>query len=256
MTDKNAQKEPKHARGVAMLESFGLTRNEALIYTYLLERGVEAGASKIALGTRLHRQYVYLAMEQLLMLGLVEALPHGKQKRYKAAAPGQIEKISQRKAVEAEDIVRELNTFSAIGNEQDFEVLQGTAAIQHYEMRYAERAEDGDEEYIIGGDAKGFEEAMGDVLDEYTEIKDRKHMHVLYVGGDSVETKRYEAQASFSARMLPGFPQGQTHMVIRRDSVVFFSFLKPPLAYVIKLPTVAADYKRFFMMLWNTAKPN
>lgn len=252
MTPKK-KPEVRHARGVGMLEEFGLTKNEALVYAYLLERGVEVGASKIALGTGLHRQYVYLAMERLITLGLVEPVAHGKQKRYKAAAPGQVEKIARRRAIEAEDIVRELNTFSAVGNEQDFEVLQGAAAIERYEMRYAERAHEGNEEYIIGGDAHGFEAVMGDSLDEYTSIKDKKHMKVLYVGGDAAEIERYKAQTSFTARLLLDFPSGQTHMVIRKDSVLFFSFLTPPLLYVLKSPVVAENYKQFFLMLWHMA---
>lgn len=241
----------EHARGVQLLKDFGLTHNEALVYTYLLERGTEIGGSKIAFGTGLHRQYVYIAMEKLLDVGLIETVPSGKQKKYKAVSPSQIEKIAKRKIVEAEDIVKELNTFSAVGNEQNFEVLQGNKAIQQYEMDYAHRAENGDQEYIIGGSSNGFEVVMGDSLDEYIETKDGKRMKVFYIGGSGEETARYKEQKSFEARFLPGLPQKVTHMSIRKDEVVFYSFLNPPLVYVLRSKIVAEDYKSFFMMLWN-----
>jgi sugar-specific transcriptional regulator TrmB len=235
------------------LVAWGLSRVEAEIYVYLLQKMGESGGSKIALGAGLHRQYVYVALEKLISLGLVEAITFGKHKKYKARSPLEIEKITRKRSIAANDLAYELNKISAIHNDQDFEVLQGAKQIQQYEMNYAESAEPGDEEYIIGGNSKGFETVMGNLLDEYTDMKDRKQMQVLYVGGDSTETARYASQTSFTARLLPGFPSGQTHTVIRKDSVHFFSFLTPPLVYVIKSPIVAQDYKRFFMMLWQMA---
>jgi predicted DNA-binding transcriptional regulator len=242
-----------HPRGVEMLKSFGLTQNEALIYTYLLERGVEVGTSKIAQGTGLHRQYVYISMGKLIESGLVESVPYGKQSKYKATPPAHIEKIARRKTVEAEDIVRELNTFSAVGNEQDFEIIQGKEAIQRYEMDYVLRAEPGSEEYIIGGNSKGFELTMEDLLDEYTSIKDTKEMKVYYIGGEGYETERYKNQKSFIFRLLPRLPQRVTHMLIRQDKVLFYSFLNPPLLYALRSKEVVADYKNFFTMLWDIA---
>lgn len=247
MTDKKQ----KHARAVGLLRDFGLSENEAAIYTYLLERGKSVGGSSIAAGAGIHRQYVYVGLKCLVELALVEVIPRGKQSRYQAVAPSQIGRIARRRLLEAEETVRELNTFSAIGHEQDFEVLQGRDAIVHAELDYAEQAQEGATEYVIGGDPTGFAAVMGDVLDEYTAIKDEKGMQVLYLGGKAEELTRYEEQTSFKPRLLPQLPAGQTHMAIRSDSVVFFSFLKPPLAYVIKSPVVAADYKNFFMMLWE-----
>ena len=250
MTDKKQQ---KHERAVEMLEAFGLSENEALIYTYLLERGKEVGGSSIAYGTGLHRQYVYLGLKRLEEMRLVVAVPHGKQNKYQAVAPVQIEKIAKRRLLDAEETVRELNTFSTIGHEQDFEVLQGAAAIQRYELEYVDAAEPGEVEYIIGGHANGFERVMGDVLDEYTGIKDKKKMKVYYVGASETELKRYQNQSSFIPRLLPGFPAGQTHMGIRRGEVQFYSYLEPPLVYIIRSPVIAQNYKDFFMMLWEMA---
>ena len=49
-------------------------------------------------------------------------------------------------------------------------------------------------------------------------------------------------------------PKGKTHMVICLDTVSFYSFLNPPLVYVVKSKEVAQNYKAFFMMLWEMAK--
>jgi len=241
----------KHQRAVSLLTDFGLSSNEAAVYTCLLERGVPTGGSNIAYATGLHRQYVYTSLKKLSKQGLIETVSRGHHNQYKALAPTQIKKIAQRRLLDADETVRELNTFSAVGHEQDFDVLQGEREIQQYEMDYVRRVAENEEEYIIGGNVNGFEQVMGDVLDEYTGIKDKKHMKVMYVGSKNCEVERYRKQASFSPRFLKNFPQGQTHVVVRKDTVHFFSFLTPPLVYVIKSRVVAKDYKHFFMMLWD-----
>ncbi len=254
MTKKKSVSE--HQPLIDELIAWGLSKTEAEVYVYLLQKVGEVGGSKIALGTGLHRQYVYVALEKLIATGLVETVAFGKHKKYKARSPLEIEKITRKKSIAASDLVHELNKISAIHNDQDFEVLQGAKQIQQFEMDYAENAEQGDEEYIIGGNSKGFETVMGDLLDEYTSIKDAKKMRVLYVGGSSAETERYSKQSSFTAKILDGFPAGETHMVIRKDTVLFFSFLTPPLVYIVKSEVVARDHKQFFTMLWDIAREN
>ncbi|MDP2630041.1 MAG: hypothetical protein Q8P56_01400, partial [Candidatus Uhrbacteria bacterium] len=122
-----------------------------------------------------------------------------------------------------------------------------------HEMDYAERAKHGEEEFIIGSNTQGFENVMGEYLDEYTEIKDRKEMKIYYIGGGGQETARYKTQKSFIPRVLPGLSQKVANMAIRGDEVLFYSFLTPPVLYVLKAKAVAEDYKNFFMLLWNMA---
>ncbi len=244
-----------HGKSLEMLTSFGLTKNEASIYIYLLERGVDVGGSKIALGTHLHRQYVYLSLIKLTTLGLIEAVKHGKQQRYKAVAPSIIEKIAKKRVLEAEDIVRELNTFSNVGREQDFEVFVGNKQMSEHELDYVRTAEIGEEQYIIGGHSKGYVDALGDSLDELFEEERRKKIKTFYIGSDSEEEVSYSnPDLIFEYRTLKDLPKGVTHTVIRKDSVSFYSFLNPSLVYVIKSKIVAENYKQFFYMLWNLAQ--
>lgn len=48
-------------------------------------------------------------------------------------------------------------------------------------------------------------------------------------------------------------PQGVAHMVVRKDSVSFYSFFNPPLIYIVKSEVVAKNYEQFFLMLWGMA---
>jgi predicted transcriptional regulator len=254
MTNKKQRKEINPL--IVQLGTWGLSRPEAEVYVYLLQKTVASGGSKIAAGTGLHRQYVYLALEKLLDLRLVETVAAGKHKKYKARSPLEIEKITRKRSIAANDLVQDLNKISAIHNDQDFEVLQGARQIQQYEMDYAYESEEGGEEFIIGGEAKGFREVMGEQLSEYLEQKNKKKIKVRYLGSMN-EAEEYKKSIGFlpnqESRFMKDMPKGVTHMAIRKDSVLFFSFLTPPLVYVIKSETVARDYKQFFLMLWNLA---
>jgi len=246
-------------RARKMLLSFGLSENEAKIYVYLLERGGEIGGSKIAVGANLHRQYVYLMLPKLIHLGLVEEVEHGKLSKYRATAPKGIEKIAKKRMIEAEDIVKELEKFSKVGHEQDFEVLQGDKAIRAYEMEYVRYALEKEKEYIIGGATEGFSTVMGENMEHYLKLKRVKKIEVKYIGSAHERSQynqfigKYENQ---SYRFMEKLPQGKTHMVIRKDTVSFYSFLKPSLVYIIKSPIIAQNYKDFFMMLWDMAGEN
>ena len=241
------------------LISFGFSHTEATIYLYLLQKGIETGGSKIAIGTGLHRQYVYLALPKLIEEGLVEEVAYGKQAKYKARTPQVIETLGRKKALEAGDLARELNLISSIGNEQDFEILQGKRAIQEYELQYALRADKDEEECIIGGASSLYSELMDEVLDEYLDIKEKNKTGVKYLGTEDERPfyQKYIGQfENQEYRFLKKLPKGKTHMLIRNETVSFFTFLNPPLVYIVKSPIVAENYKQFFMMLWEMASEN
>jgi len=257
MTIKKSQEE--NSSIAEALQVWGLSKSETKVYLYLIQKSDESGGSKIAVGTGLYRQYVYTALEKLIEINLVETVDVGKHKKYKARSPLEIEKITRKRTIAASDLVHELNKISAIHNDQDFEVLQGAKQIRQFEMDYVYESEDSCEEFIIGGHSKGFTDLMGDELKEYLEVKDEKNIKVYYLGSEN-ERSLYEktilSGSNQERRFMKNLPQGVTHMVIRKGAVLFYSFLTPPLVYVIKSETVAENYKQFFMMLWNMAGNN
>lgn len=255
MTREKQVKQPKASNPlVDDLISWGLTKAEAEIYLCLLQKSEEIGGSKIAGGTGIHRQYVYIALESLIKKSLVETISVGKYKKYKAKPANEIEKITRKRSLEASNLAYELNKISAIHNDQDFEVLQGANAIRQQEMNYVYECPQESEEFIIGGNSNGFINLMGDSLDEYLHEKNKKKIKVCYLGSENEKVlyKKHIGVFPFQQyRFAKDLPTGVTHMVIRKDTVLFFSFLTPPLVYIIKSPVVAENYKQFFMMVWN-----
>lgn len=259
MATKKTIKKERTNPYIDQLAKLGFSKAESLVYVYLLERGSETGVSKIAVGTGMHRQQVYTTIPLLVTAGIVEEVNEGKVSKYKAKAPQMLERVVRRKMGVAEDLAQALQKISKVGHEQDFEVLQGAQQIRQYEMDYVYDSVEGEREFILGGHSQGFADLMGEELTEYLGEKNKKRIEVLYLGCEN-ERDFYKTSIGLfpnqEHRFMKELPQGVTHMVVRKDTVLFFSFLTPPLVYVIKSETVAENYKQIFMMLWEMAAIN
>ncbi len=246
----------EHKQAATMLQDFGLSESETAVYIALLEAGRELGGSEIAKRAAIPRQYVYAAFPSLRGQGLIVETPHGKQSRYKAVPQGEIEKIAKRKLVAAEKIVQELSTFSRVGYEQDFEIHVGAEAIQNYEYEWVQSIKGHENQYIIGGNTQGFADMMGKTLNKYLTDRAREHITTYYLGNTAEKSLWHGTllgSQNLQLKFLDKLPQGASHMVVRQDRVLFYSFLKPELLYVIKSPVVAKNYEQFFLMLWDMA---
>lgn len=247
----------KIEKGVNLLKKFGLNKNEALIYAYLLERGVECGGSNIALGAGIHRQYVYSNIENLINLGLIEAIWHGKQKKYKATSPEQIKKIAKRRVFEAEDVVRELSNFSTVGNEQEFEIFSGDIQVRNYEADFMNLLKEGETQYVISGASENFISYFGDAYKNLALHGRKKKLKTYYIGGDHEKEYLEYAQKinpDFKYKIIEGMPKGVTSTVMRDDSLILYSLAKPPLVYVIHSRIIFEEYRAYFDVLWKLAK--
>lgn len=239
---------------INILVKLGLSSNEAKVYLYLLEKGGNIGGTKIATGTGIHRQYVYLIIPKLIKSGLVEEISIGKRSRYTALSPNRLEKIAREKLYETESLIEKLNQISKIGHEQESEVLFGLHALIEHEFEFEDKAEIGEVQYIIGGNADAFIEIMGDSYHEITKMDEKKKIITYYLGSkkDKIDEKLHVGREQrFHMRYMEKMPEGITHTVIRKDRVCFFSFLNPPTVHIIKSSAVTENYKKFFMMLWE-----
>ncbi len=235
----------------------GLAEKEATIYLHLLERGMPIGGTKIAYGTDLHRQHVYTALAVLVEKGLVEKVVHGKQFRYRATSPREIEKIERRRYLHTGLLADELAKLSPLGHDQDFEVLVGERAIQQHQMDFVCEAEVGETQHIIGGSADLFITLMGDYYEEMLAIQEEKKFVTYYIGHKSEDaplTPYRTSKVSFHAKLLPDIPKGFLQFTVRRNTVEFYSLTgTPPILYIIKSKRVANDFRSFFDMLWKMA---
>ena len=126
-------------------------------------------------------------------------------------------------------------------------------------MENVQRMTSGDSEYIIGGASDGFTRIMGAALNRYLNEKKKKGVRVQYLGSPNEKElyRKYIGQyTNQEYRFMEKLPRGIAHMVVRHDSVSFYTFLNPPLIYIVKSEAVAKNYEQFFLMLWNLAENN
>lgn len=238
---------------IEKLAELGFSKAEGLIYVYLLEKGSEVGVSKIAAGTRMHRQQVYMTIPLLLEAGIIEEIKEGKVSKYKARLPQNLERVIRRKMVIAEDIAQELQKISKIGNEQDFEVIIGEQAFRNYELQRSSQLPVGSSQYIIGVSADRYMYVMKDVHDEYARnLKDRE-IKTFYLGGEAAPEIYNSITYDFERRTMPKLKLKYMSMVISSGRIAFYGNLDPISVYAIYSEKIEEDYKDFFMMLWEMA---
>ncbi len=239
------------------LAGLGLSEKESTIYLFLLLKGTPLGGTKIALGTMVHRQHVYNALLSLTERGLIEKVVYGKQFRYRASSPRELEKIERRRYLNVGLLTDELSKLSPLRHDQDFEVLVGERAIQQHQMDFVREAQEGETQHIIGGSADAFISLMGDLYSEMLEIQEKKNFVTYYIGNKSEDeqlTPYRASRVSFHAKLLPDIPNGFLQFTVRRNTVEFYSLTgSPPILYVIKSERVANNFRAFFEMFWMMA---
>lgn len=247
-------KEIRHPELVEQLAEFGLDRDEARVYTVLLERGRPTGGTKIALASGISRQYVYKTLEKLIILGLVVPIKQGVRSSYKAAPPSTLEKIARKKLGKVNDLVESLGKISTLDHEQDFEIIIGEKAIREYQLDFVLNAVEGETQYIVGGSAPEFMAAIGDDYPQMLRDQEKKKFVTYYLGhkDESTAVSPYkQSTVTFNAKFIDGIPAKLPQFTVRRNTVELYSFFNPPILYVIKSPEVAAKFKIFFQSLWE-----
>jgi predicted transcriptional regulator len=242
------------------LTELGLAERDADVYLFLLERGTPWAPSKVAQAISLPRQYVHLSLQRLLDLVLLEEVPAGVRRKYRALPPSYVTRMARERLIMAERTAVELEKISGIGATQDAEIYRGTRQILDFEDRLVDGLPMDCEQWGIGGGLEAFLNFFGDNYVPISRRAAEKRLVTYYlaapceVEGLSGMVKGVFGER-FKIRVLPTLPKTLVQTAIRFDTVTLYTFGTPPLVYFLKSPTVAADYKKFFMMLWDMATP-
>ena len=239
------------------LTAWGLTQNESAVYLYLLTRTQPTGGSKIALGAKLHRPYVYASLPKLIDLSLVVEVSYGKQSRYKALPPAQLEKLALKKVGETNDLARSLERITKINFEQDAEIFIGKEAIIRHQLDWVKNAPKNTVQYLLGGNGAVLKEIFGDDLEENARRQAEKGFITYYLSTEkelAVMDTYHQNKVKLLHRSLPFIPDMLPTIAIRNNVVEIHSYFNPPIVYIIKSKDVADKFKQFFMGLWDMAE--
>src|SRR3989344_3103311 len=204
------QKRDKKAKEplIKNLEKLGLTEKEARIYLYLIERTVEVGSSKIVTATKLHGQYVYVALESLENKGLIKHAIKNNRKKWNANPPVRLESLVEEKRMIAHEVRDSRGNLFARQHEQDFEIYQGEDQFIINELQMIQEAETNSFIDIIGGEGSTFAKLLGENRELYNKESVAKNIAVRFIGTEEQRgyleaTKKFRVHFDF--RIMPGF---------------------------------------------------
>lgn len=241
---------------IQKLEKLGLSRKDASVYLFLLQRTSEVGSSKIILGTGLHSQYVYNSLQTLEERGLVKHVIKNGRKKWSANSPRRIESLVEEKRIVANEVLGKLEAIFTRRHEQDFEVFQGEDQFVAHQFQLLQEAKDGDYLDVIGlGDQ--FPKILGERRYDYNSQSVEKGRVVRFIGAEDQEEYLRgvkEKLQNFDYRILPGFHGGTVATSIRPESISFQIYGTPLLCFTIRSEQLAKDYRKFFEALWELSK--
>jgi HTH-type transcriptional regulator, sugar sensing transcriptional regulator len=236
------------------LYELGLNGKEAQIYLALIKLG-EVGTSKICKDTSLHRQFVYQFLDSLEKKGLVQNIIVKGRKKFSAKNPEVISKLLDYKKTIAEKIIKDISKIAKIPEEQIVEVNQGEDSYLLSAFELINKAENGTEILIIGGNGDKFMRILGNRLGEYEKLRIRKQIEIRYIGSEQQrENLENNDRELFKYHLLPGEFTDITHTVIWPNFITLDTFGVPVTQTIIHNPAVSTGYKEFFETLWNLGK--
>jgi sugar-specific transcriptional regulator TrmB len=236
-----------------ILRSLGMTQNEVEIYTTLLSEG-ESSVNEIATKSGLHRQVCYDALDRLLEKGFVSYISKNQKKYFKALEPEKIIDYLNDKKSQVNSILPKLKSMAKLEKaETGVELIKGKAVLRTiYGDIIKELKARKTVMCAMGIDEEKFLEFDKIAIKQYiTKMKENKLKEKL-LSKESATTFFEGSQSEY--RLLPDklFNPNPTH--IYGDKVAIIVWGTPVHGIIIKNKEVADANRKYFEILWKTAK--
>lgn len=232
----------------------GLTENEAIAYTTLLEHG-PSPAGLISRKSGLHRRVVYDTIEMLIKKGLVGYIKKNNKKTFQASSPHRILEIIKEKEASIQDILPEMLTFYKQTREkEETNFYKGKNGLKTVFEEQLQEPRNG-EILIISPFPVSYE-----ILPFYFKWFDKKrkerkiHARIIFhkIAGTKEKLPRIPLA---KIRMLSEEYASPLAINIYGNKVAIILWSKNnPFAVVIKNKEISEGYKKYFELIWKLAK--
>jgi sugar-specific transcriptional regulator TrmB len=236
-----------------ILKKLGMTANEVETYITLLDSG-ELSVNEIGSKSGLHRQVCYDALDRLLEKGFVSYVVKNNKKFFKALKPEKILDYLDEKKDEVNSILPQLTLmFKKENEETEVEVIKGRNVLRTIMNDIFKTLKEKNETLY----AMGIEETK---FLEFDDIAIKQH--ILRMKKNKLKEKLLTKESATDFfegpqseyKLIPDhlFNPNPTH--IYGDKVAIIIWGKPTYGIIIKNKQVADANRKYFQILWKTAK--
>ncbi len=244
-----------------MLQSIGLSPNEAKVYETLLQTG-EASVQKIALKSKVHRRNVYDSLAKLIEKGLATELFVKGEKNFKAIAPNRLLDLIKEKEDRLTTVLPQLQAkFEATEEQEEAYMFRGIEGFKAYLQAILDTKET---VYFIGAKAFWLDERLKHYIPRFQKERKKLGIKFKHLFDHEVKEKTPEILKTIGKqyKFLPKKYSSPTAVDIFGPYVVTFVGVQPgklsaePIQFVMKSQKLADGYRKFFQCMWDNTKQN
>ncbi|MFH1211024.1 MAG: helix-turn-helix domain-containing protein [archaeon] len=231
------------------LKEMGLTHNEAIVYWALLDNGPSL-AGVITRKTGLHRRTVYDVTEMLIKKGLIGYILKNNRRTFEAASPNKLKEMIKEKEQMITEIMPEMMMhYKKTMEKQETNFYKGRQGLKTV---FEDQIATGKEILIMGASPLAYE-----VLQFYFKWFDKRRKEkkirtrIIFT-----KTEKKPNIPLSEIRYLPQKYSSPLAVNIYGDKVAIILWSKEnPWAIIINQKEISEGYRKYFELMWKTAKP-
>ena len=237
------------------LIKIGLTENEADIYLALLALGPSL-VSRIVAKTRINRTHIYDRLSHLMKKGLVSYVIKNNRKHFYAAEPKRLVRYLEEKQ---EEIKKEMDDVKTIlpqlekivpeKKDESVEVYEGKEGLKTILEDIIRSKQD----VLTYGSEGNFSNVLRFYFKHYLKRLEQTGISMKVIFNYDNSKKPFTWKFA-DARYISKQYKSPTETTIYGDKVAIFILTESPKVVLIKSKTVTDSYRKYFNILWKTAR--
>ncbi len=239
------------------LEELGLSKNESLIYLFLLKKG-ETTTGSIIKETGIANSRVYESLNGLIDKGLVSYNVQKDGKHFQAESPNKFSEIEEQRRKKIQDLMPQLNLLkNSEQKETTTAVYEGFEGFKTAFKRIIDDCPRGGTIDVFGFSQPQYESQNLSLFLTNLNLKsiDKKQKLRLITDKSSKGFQKTITQSkNIERKYLPEGYLSPAAMDIFEDYVYMFLWEEKPFVFMIKNKMIAESFKQYFKVLWSIAK--
>jgi len=243
---------------VKNLEEFGLSRNEANIYLFLLKKG-QTTTGAIIKETGISNSRVYESLSSLINKGLVSYNLQKDGKHFQACEPTKLLSIEEERKQKIEKLLPDLLRIKPVNNEETTSaVYEGFEGFKTAFKKIIDDCPNNGTINIIGFSKQTYASESLRTFLKNMNLKSAQKRQKLMILMDLCSKKYYgkdrETEKYAEVKYMPDGYISPAAIDIFDDYVYMFLWEEKPFVYMIKNKTIAESFRHYFKFLWTIAK--